>query len=65
MAVTASTISPPGGSCGSADTGPDRPELARAAKVLQAALERAEATPTAKEKAWAIRQAVDTLLEGP
>ncbi len=44
---------------------PDRPELAQAAKVLQAALEREEAAPTAKEKAWAIRRAIDTLLEGP
>jgi len=44
---------------------PDRPELAQAAKALQAAVERAEAAPTAREKAWAIRRAIDTLLGGP
>lgn len=44
---------------------PDRPELAQAAKVLQAAQERAEAAPTAKEKAWALRKAFDMILQVP
>ena len=43
---------------------PDRPELVQAGKALQAVLERPEAVPTTKEKAWALRRAFDTILEG-
>ena len=43
---------------------PDRPELAQAGKTLQMALKRAEAARPAREKAWVLRQAIDTILEG-
>ncbi len=42
---------------------PHRPELVQAGRALQAALERAEAARTAGEKAWALRRAIDGILE--
>ncbi len=42
---------------------PDSPALVQAGKALQAALEHAEAVPTAKEKAWALRRVFDAILE--
>ncbi len=42
---------------------PNSPALVQVGKALQTAVERAEAVPTAKEKAWTLRRAFDVIVE--